>query len=91
MITHEPIDEALLERVLDEARASPRRRRNYNFHRREGDPCQRLLQPCVVFEAKAGPYAPHLPSELAAFAPEESSPQAASYFAGLKRLFDGAA
>jgi cupin fold WbuC family metalloprotein len=47
------------------------------------------LAPSVVFEAKAGPYAPHLPAEKAAFAPEEGAPAAAEYLARLRRLFDG--
>ena len=37
------IDADLLAGVSDAARASPRRRRNHNFHRQDGDACQRLL------------------------------------------------
>jgi len=37
------IDQALITRVLDEARRSPRQRKNFNFHDRDGHPCQRLL------------------------------------------------
>lgn len=47
------------------------------------------LDPCVVFEAKAGPYAPHLQNEWAPFAPAESSPEAPAYLAKLKELFAG--
>ena len=45
------------------------------------------LAPSVVFEVKAGPYAPHLQSELAPFAPPEGAPDAARYFAWLRGLF----
>lgn len=37
------IDRELIERVLEEARCSPRLRKNYNFHDRDDHPCQRLL------------------------------------------------
>lgn len=37
------------------------------------------LQPTVIFEAKGGPYAPHLPEELADFAPAEGSDAARDY------------
>ncbi len=37
------IDQALIDRVLDEARRSPRQRKNFNFHDRDDHPCQRLL------------------------------------------------
>jgi len=37
------IDGTLLDRVTAEARLSPRRRRNFNFHASEADPCNRLL------------------------------------------------
>jgi cupin fold WbuC family metalloprotein len=37
------IDAALLAGVGAAARASPRRRRNHNFHHQDGDACQRLL------------------------------------------------
>lgn len=41
----------------------------------------------VFFEAKAGPYAPLIPEEKAAWAPVEGDPRAATYLAGLKHLF----
>jgi cupin fold WbuC family metalloprotein len=37
------IDRDFLERVSSQAKASPRRRKNYNFHASEGDACHRLL------------------------------------------------
>ena len=37
------------------------------------------LMPAVIFEAKGGPYAPHLPEELAPFAPAEGSLEAKEY------------
>jgi len=37
------INAALLDEVWRQARESPRRRRNLNFHARESDPCNRLL------------------------------------------------
>jgi cupin fold WbuC family metalloprotein len=37
------IDAGLLGRVTEQARASPRRRRNYNFHAEESHPANRLL------------------------------------------------
>jgi cupin fold WbuC family metalloprotein len=153
------IDQALLDKVLSEAQASPRRRKNLNFHDAAEHPCQRLInavlpdayiqphrhldprkeemlvilrgrlglvffddggkvtgtlciaaggprlavniparrfhtavavEPAVVFEAKAGPYVPHLQAELAGFAPQEESPEAGPYLAKLKSLFRGA-
>ena len=155
----EIVDQALLDRVLAAARASPRLRRNHNFHDSTGHPCQRLLnavvpgtyiqphrhldpgkdemlvilrgslglvffdeagavtgtvllaaggatiganiptrqfhagvvlEPAVVLEVKAGPYAPNRPDEKAGFAPEEGAPGAAEYLARLRRLFDAA-
>jgi len=37
------IDQALLQHVAEAAGASPRRRKNYNFHADDGDACHRLL------------------------------------------------
>jgi len=37
------IDQGLLDAVSQQAGASPRRRRNHNFHARETDACHRLL------------------------------------------------
>jgi cupin fold WbuC family metalloprotein len=37
------IDQALIARVLEEARCNPRQRKNFNFHDRDDHPCQRLL------------------------------------------------
>jgi len=37
------IDGALLDRITGEARLSPRRRKNYNFHASEADACNRIL------------------------------------------------
>lgn len=37
------IDRDFLERVSSQAKASPRRRRNHNFHASESDTCNRLL------------------------------------------------
>jgi cupin fold WbuC family metalloprotein len=37
------VDAALLDALVDEGRASPRRRRNRNFHTTAAAPCQRLL------------------------------------------------
>lgn len=147
----------LLERVSTEAKASPRRRKNYNFHPSDDSRCNRLLnalergtyirphrhldpekeelmvllrgkmgmiyfddagnvtgtallaaggatfgidipagtfhsivclEPGTVFlEAKAGPYRPFIPEELAPWAPAEGEPGVAGYLAGLERLF----
>ena len=154
----EPIDMALLEKVSRLAAASPRLRRNHNFHASEADGCNRLLnaiepgsyvrphchldaakdetllilcgklgvlefdsagklsataelEPAgqtvginvphgtfhsvvalapgtVFFEAKAGPYTPLLPSELAHWAPEEGGTAAAHYLEWMCRRFD---
>lgn len=37
------VNQELLDKVVDEAQASPRLRMNYNFHTDLGDKCQRLL------------------------------------------------
>lgn len=37
------IDRRLLDAASEAARASPRKRRNHNFHASEADPCNRLL------------------------------------------------
>ncbi len=154
------IDDVLLDRLLDEAAASPRRRKNHNFHATGSHPCQRVLnailegsyiQPhrhlddakdetlvvlrgrlgilffdtagavteryvidategcCgitvpsgvyhtlvalaplnVLFEAKAGPYVPHRPDELAPFASPEGDKWCSAQLAAWKRLFDDA-
>ncbi len=44
------------------------------------------LVPTVIFEAKGGPYAPHLPEELAPFAPVEGSPEAPAYLRDMEAL-----
>jgi cupin fold WbuC family metalloprotein len=41
----------------------------------------------IFFEAKAGPYLPLAAEELSTFAPEEGSPEAASYLERLRGLF----
>jgi cupin fold WbuC family metalloprotein len=43
MNTFQIIDHDFLERVSFQANASPRRRRNHNFHASESDTCNRLL------------------------------------------------
>jgi cupin fold WbuC family metalloprotein len=43
MNTFQIIDRDFLERVSIQAKASPRRRRNHNFHASESDVCHRLL------------------------------------------------
>ena len=43
MNTFQIIDRDFLERVSLQAKASPRRRRNHNFHASESDACHRLL------------------------------------------------
>jgi hypothetical protein len=48
------------------------------------------LTPAVVFEAKGGPYAPHLPEEFASFAPVEGSPQAGQYLQQMEAVFGDA-
>jgi len=45
------------------------------------------LRPTVIFEAKGGPYAPHLPEELAPFAPAEGTPQASQYLQQMEAVF----
>lgn len=42
------------------------------------------LMPAVIFEAKGGPYAPHVPEELAPFAPAEGSPEAKEYLSRME-------
>lgn len=39
----EKIDQSLLDRVSGEAVSSPRKRKNYNFHKEYSDPLQRML------------------------------------------------
>lgn len=46
-----------------------------------------LTPECVVFEAKAGPYVPHLPEEVAPFAPAEGDLSAPATLARWKALF----
>ena len=46
-----------------------------------------LEQGSIFFEAKAGPYQPLADAEKGAFAPEEGSPEAASYLERLSSLF----
>lgn len=43
MNTFQIIDRDFLDRVSSQAKASPRRRRNHNFHASESDTCNRLL------------------------------------------------
>ena len=43
MNTFQIIDRDFLERVSSQAKTSPRRRRNHNFHASESDTCNRLL------------------------------------------------
>jgi len=151
------ITNELLERVIGEAQASPRKRKNLNFHPSDTSRCNRLLnalepgtyirphrhldpekeelmvllrgsmgmiffddagnvtetallaiggnvfgvdipsgiyhslvclEPGTVFlEAKAGPYRPLLPEELASWSPAEQEPAAAAYCSELERLF----
>lgn len=45
--------------------------------------------PLVVFEAKAGPYVPHAPEELAPFAPAENADGCNDYLRRMEALFDG--
>jgi cupin fold WbuC family metalloprotein len=44
------------------------------------------LEPTVIFEAKAGPYAPHLPTEVAPFAPAEGSVEVQEYLRKMEAL-----
>ncbi len=44
------------------------------------------LAPTVIFEAKAGPYLPHTPDEVASFAPAEGSPEAPQYLRRMEAL-----
>lgn len=148
---------ALLDEVSAEARKSPRKRKNRNFHAADASRCNRLLNALepgtyirphrhldpekeesmvlvrgrmglvcfdgagtvtesavleagsgvfgvdipvgvyhtavclasgtVFFEAKAGPYRPFLPEEVAPWAPEEQDPAVAAYLAGLEAMF----
>ena len=48
------------------------------------------LAPTVIFEAKGGPYAPHLPEELAPFAPAEGSAEARQYLQQMEALLEDA-
>ena len=43
MKTFQIIDRDFLEQISSQAKASPRRRRNHNFHASESDTCNRLL------------------------------------------------
>lgn len=149
---------ALLDEVSQQARDSRRRRKNFNFHLHETDPCNRLLNAVepdsyvrphrhldatkdetivvlrgsfgvvffdqrgavmrslvicaggdsvgvniahgqfhtlvaltagsVLFEAKAGPYAPMVAEELAPWAPAEGDPASPAYLEKLRGLFD---
>lgn len=151
------ITDELLDSVTREAQASPRKRKNFNFHPSDESRCNRLLnalepgtyirphrhldpekeelmlllrgrmgmiyfddagnvtetallavgsdtfgidipagkfhslvclEPGTLFlEAKAGPYRPFTPEEVATWAPAENSPEVADYLAGLERLF----
>lgn len=45
------------------------------------------LVPAVMFEAKAGPYEPLTPDELAPFAPAEGSPGVSAYLRRMEVLF----
>ncbi len=151
------ISNELLDSVIGEARTSPRKRKNFNFHTSDESRCNRLLnalepgtyirphrhldpekdelmvllrgrmgmiyfddsgnvteteflavgsdrfgidipagtyhslvclEPGTVFlEAKAGPYRPFIPAELAPWAPAEQDADAASYREELERLF----
>lgn len=47
-----------------------------------------LTSGTVFLEAKAGPYVPLAPGEMAAWAPAEGTPQAAAYWQQWRRLFD---
>ncbi len=46
-----------------------------------------LAEGTIFFEVKAGPYLPLADGEKAGWAPEEGSPEAGEYLAGLKSLF----
>ncbi|TAN38050.1 MAG: cupin fold metalloprotein, WbuC family [Verrucomicrobia bacterium] len=47
-----------------------------------------MLEPgSMIFEAKAGPYAPLLSHEKVAWAPAEGAPEAPAFLAKLKKLF----
>ena len=151
------ITNELLDSVILEAKKSPRKRKNYNFHPRDESRCNRLLnalepgtyirphrhldpekeelmllmrgkmgmiffddagnvietallavgsdifgidipsgayhslvclEPGTLFlEAKAGPYRPFLPQEMAPWSPAEQDAEAAGYCTGLERLF----
>ena len=48
------------------------------------------LTPAVFFEAKAGPYRPNRPEEVAPFAPAEGSPQVVHYLRQMEALFTDA-
>lgn len=48
------------------------------------------LEPTVIFEAKGGPYASHLPEELAPFAPPEGSPEAKGYLLQMEAVLQNA-
>ncbi len=152
------IDQDMLDRLVQDARSAPRRRKNLNFHAQNEDPCHRLLNavepesyipphrhlapgkdetmlvmrgrfgviefdpqgavvarivlqaaglvpgltiprgvfhgivaldPGSVFlEAKAGPYQPYTPEELAPWAPRENDAAAPAYLAGLRAMFE---
>jgi cupin fold WbuC family metalloprotein len=156
-MTMKLITNELLDGVILEAKNSPRKRKNFNFHASNESRCNRLLNalepgtyirphrhldpekeelmllirgkmgmiffddtgnvtetallavgsdlfgidiPCgtyhslvclesgtVFLEAKAGPYRPFLPEEVAPWSPTEADAEAASYCATLERLF----
>ena len=151
------IDAGSLDRLVEAARTSPRRRKNQNFHASNEDVCHRLLNAVepgsyvvphrhmdpnkdesfvvlrgrfglvlfdtggavthalvldhagpnlgitiphgtfhslvalapgsVFFEAKAGPFLPLSPEEVAPWAPAEQAPEAGAYFSKLRALF----
>ena len=57
------IDNELIDRVVEQAKESPRLRMNYNFHPSLDDKCHRLLNALepgsVIFEVKEGPFVAH--------------------------------
>ena len=51
------IDDNLMNGLAEEAKKSPRLRKNYNFHQSLQDKCH--LEPSVLLECKAGPFVEH--------------------------------
>ena len=60
------INEKVIKPVIDSAKASPRRRMNYNFHRHLDDPLQRMLN-CLEPDTYIQPHKHENPDKVESF------------------------